>query len=57
MTVADNGKGGVQQNADSDRLGLIGMQERVELLGGSFRIISGESGTMLEATVPLDQAT
>jgi signal transduction histidine kinase len=37
---------------DKHRLGLMGMQERVQLAGGEFKIESG-AGTTLVVTIPL----
>ena len=38
-------------------LGLIGMRERVELLGGRFRLVSRlGAGTRIEATIPLEES-
>ena len=55
LYVADSGSG-----FDSDRtqggLGLVSMEERVRLLGGSFRITSQPRlGTRLEVRVPVSQ--
>ena len=55
--VADSGSG-----FDADRiksgLGLVSMEERVRLLGGSFRISSQPRlGTRLEVRVPLSEST
>ncbi len=56
LTIEDNGKGfdlqkALKQAAKGKSLGLLGMQERAELLGGSFRIKSTEgSGTLVKAT-------
>jgi signal transduction histidine kinase len=58
LTIADSGPGfdpaAVPANRRRARLGLQGMRERVELLGGSFSIDSkpGE-GTTIEARLPL----
>jgi signal transduction histidine kinase len=49
LEVRDNGKGGA--TLDSSRLGLIGIKERVENLGGVFTLISGNSGTRVAITI------
>ena len=57
LEITDNGRGMSQdQIADARSLGLIGMRERAELLGGSVIINSrpGE-GTTLRVTLPLEQ--
>lgn len=55
LEIGDNGKGmSREQIASSQSLGLLGMRERAELLGGSVTIESrpGE-GTRVRATLPL----
>ncbi len=55
LEIRDNGKGmSREQIASSHSLGLLGMRERAELLGGSVAIDSrpGE-GTCVRATLPL----
>ena len=49
LEVRDNGKGGVTM--DSSRLGLLGIQERVENFGGTFTYISNELGTRISVTL------
>jgi signal transduction histidine kinase len=54
LVVQDDGKGFEEASARDGGLGLIGMRERVALLGGRFTIESSEgAGTMLKAEVPL----
>ena len=54
LTVADDGKGvpdGVEEKRGS--LGLLGMRERAELLGGHFNITTPETGgTRVTAVLP-----
>jgi PAS domain S-box-containing protein len=57
LSVADDGRGlpaaATLADATPDRLGLIGMQERAALLGGTFRLTSPPSGgTRLEVVIP-----
>ncbi len=58
VTVDDNGRGfeipeRMGDLARSGRLGLAGMQERAQLLGGTLTIVSGrEKGTSLTVAVP-----
>ena len=57
MRISDNGCGLPQgseasQSANSG-LGLRNMQERIEQLDGTLRILSSKSGTVIEASVPL----
>lgn len=59
VTISDAGPGLPPQKAPTDapptQLGLIGMRERVELLGGQFEIHSTPNqGTTIHATLPLD---
>lgn len=63
MTVADDGRGfDVDEAHERTRrqpsLGLIGMEERATLLGGSLDVVSrpGE-GTEIRVTLPLQEAT
>jgi two-component system NarL family sensor kinase len=57
LRISDNGSGlapGRRRHASG--IGLRNMQERIEQLDGQFRILSlsgGQSGTQIEATVPL----
>lgn len=53
ISVRDDGRGQADLGA-SDRLGLIGMQERVDLLGGTFDIESSKNGgTSVTIRLPL----
>ena len=49
LEVRDNGEGGA--TLDSSRLGLIGIKERTELLGGTFFYTSDRSGTRVAITL------
>jgi signal transduction histidine kinase len=55
MTVRDNGIGMLPGSRNrSGSFGLVGIEERVNILGGSFSISSGpDSGTTIVVTVPL----
>ncbi|MFL6293863.1 MAG: ATP-binding protein, partial [Thermoanaerobaculia bacterium] len=54
LTVQDDGKGFPEGTDSSGRFGLIGMQERARLLGGSFQVESSPgAGTRITAEVPL----
>ena len=58
LVVRDNGCGFMVEDilsrkASSRGLGLDGMRERTELAGGSFRIESTASGTLIQASWPL----
>ncbi len=54
LVVQDDGKGFELENVRDGGLGLIGMRERVALLGGRLTVESSEgAGTMLTAQVPL----
>ena len=52
LRIRDNGAG-FRNKQDQGGLGLRNMQERVEQLGGTFRILSSTAGTLIEAEVPL----
>jgi signal transduction histidine kinase len=54
VVVEDDGRGFGARGSDGDGLGLVGMKERVGLLGGRLAIESTEgSGTTIVAEVPL----
>ncbi|MCX7645975.1 MAG: cache domain-containing protein [Rhodobacteraceae bacterium] len=56
LRIQDNGHGFAPQagaRADGAGLGLRNMQERIEKLDGTLRILSSRSGTLIEAEVPL----
>ena len=63
LRITDNGKGlplGARQRRrtgdavnDAGGLGLRNMTERMEQLGGTLRVLSAGSGTVIEAQVPL----
>lgn len=58
MRIKDNGKGFREDLArhvrKNKRLGLLGMKERLEMVGGSFAIFSKPgAGTTIEALIPL----
>jgi NarL family two-component system sensor histidine kinase LiaS len=54
LTIQDNGRGFDLARSNGAGLGLRSMRERVETLGGSLRILSGDEGTRIEACVPVD---
>ncbi len=59
LQIKDNGKGMAWPQPDRRKLGGLGMrnmQERIEQLGGTLRVLStrsGATGTVIEAQVPL----
>lgn len=61
MTISDNGKGfevpkPLSELSSTDKLGLIGMQERAQLLRGTLNILSEPGkGTVIVAEIPLQQ--
>lgn len=62
MTISDNGKsfqvGRVLHSKNNKRLGLVGMRERVEMVGGSFAVESTLGiGTTIRAQVPFTVCT
>jgi len=57
MKIKDNGKGlpaeNVRKGKKTQRLGLLGMSERLEMVGGSFAIESlPDEGTAVTARIP-----
>jgi signal transduction histidine kinase len=62
MTIRDNGRSFDVQKATNSRknrrLGLIGMRERVEMIGGTFKVESSPGlGTAILARIPFEQRT
>jgi signal transduction histidine kinase len=57
LEVADAGPGFGETLAETDHapLGLLGLRERVEVLGGVLRVDSGAAGTRLTMLLPLAQ--
>ena len=54
VVVEDNGEGFDADHQEHDGFGLVGMRERVELVGGRLRVESSEgSGTSIVAEAPL----
>lgn len=51
LEVRDNGKGFDQNQRVSGHYGLVGMQERARLAGGTLTIQSGSAGTQAQFTV------
>jgi signal transduction histidine kinase len=61
MTIRDNGKGFQQgrvlQDKKKNRLGLLGMRERVEMVKGNFTVQSSSGrGTTIRVRIPLAEA-
>jgi two-component system NarL family sensor kinase len=55
LTIRDNGRGFAPERTAPGRVGLVGMRERVELLGGTLRIRSAPGrGTWVSVSVPLE---
>jgi signal transduction histidine kinase len=61
MTIKDNGKGLREEHAQhgkrKNRIGLIGMRERVEMVQGTFTARSARGkGTAVLAQIPVSDA-
>ncbi len=59
LAVQDNGKGfdpgSVARGSDRRGMGLMGMQERAELMGGTWKVSSRPmAGTRVEAVIPVE---
>jgi signal transduction histidine kinase len=55
LIVRDDGHGFDPSSVRDDRHGIVGMRERVEMLGGSLETESAPGeGTRLDVTVPLE---
>jgi len=60
LRIEDNGRGfdpsSVAQRVDRPHLGLIGMQERVELLGGTLTVEAAPgAGTSVQVRIPIPE--
>jgi signal transduction histidine kinase len=54
VVIEDNGRGFDLTDAPKDRLGLVGMRERAELIGGNVEIESFVGhGTCVSMNIPL----
>jgi signal transduction histidine kinase len=56
LEVRDNGRGIAREEIfNSNSMGLLGMRERTELLGGAFQIgsLPGGKGTRVRVSIPL----
>ncbi len=54
LRISDNGRGfDAGAPGQGNGLGLRNMQERIEQIGGTLRILASRSGLVIEATVPL----
>jgi len=57
LTIEDDGRGFNPTRIPKGRYGLIGLNERVKLLGGNLHLQSGRgAGTRIEVVVPLERA-
>lgn len=57
LAVEDDGAGFDLSSINEDRHGLVGMRERVEMLGGGLQVESSPgAGTRVMAAVPLEQS-
>ena len=59
LAVSDQGKGNVREALMQARdrengIGISGMRERVEQLGGCFQVVCDEEGTTVKATIPME---
>jgi signal transduction histidine kinase len=53
IQIADNGIGGAQSKEGS--FGIVGIQERIAMLGGDIAIDSSERGTKISIELPLER--
>ncbi|WP_138495022.1 sensor histidine kinase [Paenibacillus pinistramenti] len=58
IKIADNGVGFRTDSIgkDAGHYGLLGIQERVRLLGGELKVLSGPEGTAIAVKIPLIEA-
>lgn len=57
ITVGDEGPGFDPAIVGSERLGLSGMRERIESIGGRFKISTSSSGTRLAMFLTTNERT
>ena len=56
VTIEDNGQGFDQNCTNENRFGLVGMNERARLLGGSLQIESEPgAGTRVTVRIPIEE--
>ena len=60
VDISDNGKGfdlprTLDNAADVGHVGLVGMKQRAEMLGGDIKINTSEGGTSIVLTLPIQQ--
>lgn len=58
MTITDNGRGFITNGIENKKtLGILGMRERVDLMGGEFKMISTPGkGTTITVSIPVSSA-
>ena len=56
MTVSDRGPGLNSPDPETIGLGLAGLRERIESLGGEFHLDSTASGTRLTMLLKIEQS-
>ncbi|MDQ3344927.1 MAG: sensor histidine kinase, partial [Chloroflexota bacterium] len=56
LSVSDDGIGFAPDQVPRGHLGLIGMRQRADLVGGELRVESKAGGTLIEADVPAGAA-
>ena len=56
LSISDDGIGFVQNAGKRRGIGLVGMRERVQILGGRFSVTTGSNeGTFIEVVIPLEK--
>jgi signal transduction histidine kinase len=57
LTVAGDGRSGTAERSGRGGLGLLGMRERVDSLGGRMRFDPGQgAGSSLRVVIPVERA-
>ena len=54
VVIEDDGRGFAAENEAGDGIGLVGMRERVALVGGRLQVESSEAGTTIVVEVPAE---
>lgn len=56
ISVSDDGQGFDPEKLPADNIGIAGMRERIEILGGSFVLESSGAGTTVMMTLDIEEA-
>ena len=55
IEVADEGPGFDPKDVGAQKLGLAGLRDRVESLGGTFQLLSSDRGTIVRMSLNIEE--